>query len=328
MAAEVYMRITHDIHTHSTLSHCCYDPEASIANYVRRAAELGHKVFGISNHIWDEKVPGASRWYKNQTISYGLEARDSVPADTCGMKVLIGVETEYFAASDTLGMLAETAKQFDYVLVPHSHIHMRGDVMPDTADVAALKEIFRERIAKALPELSADQVRRMANSLGYTDYDALVASGIFFPPTVDFERYCAEAMLSSFSALMANSEFIKLAAAVPVSIAHPFDPCGLTGETRRRVINLLPDDKLTECFRSAKALGVSIEINTGAFKFSENDWAGEPLIRVMRLAKAAGCKFTFGTDSHSLAGLDKIRRADDLSDIIGITEEDLAEFVK
>jgi histidinol phosphatase-like PHP family hydrolase len=48
----------------------------------------------------------------------------------------------------------------------------------------------------------------------------------------------------------------------------------------------------------------------------------------MRLAKAAGCKFTFGTDSHSLAGLDKIRRADDLSDIIGITEEDLAEFVK
>ena len=103
------MRITHDIHTHSTLSHCCYDPAASVANLVRRAAELGHTVFGISNHLWDERVPGASRWYKNQMISYGLEARNSVPADTCGVKVLIGVETEYFAAGDTLGMLAETA---------------------------------------------------------------------------------------------------------------------------------------------------------------------------------------------------------------------------
>ena len=26
------MRITH-IHTHSTLSHCCYDPAASVANW-------------------------------------------------------------------------------------------------------------------------------------------------------------------------------------------------------------------------------------------------------------------------------------------------------
>lgn len=322
------MRITHDIHTHSTLSHCCYDPAASVANLVRRAAELGHTVFGISNHLWDERVPGASRWYKNQMISYGLEARNSVPADTRGVKVLIGVETEYFAAGDTLGMLAETAKQFDYVLVPHSHIHMRGDVMPDSADVVAIKQIFKEGIAKALPELSADQVRRMSNALGYAELDALATSGVFIPPTVDFAQYCAEAMLASFAALMANPEFIKLAAVVPTSVAHPFVPCGLSGEIYRRVINLLPDDKLTECFRSAGALGVAIEINTGAFKFPENDWAGEPLVRVMKLAKAAGCKFTFGTDAHSLAGLDKIRRADDISRVVGITEGDLAGFVK
>ncbi len=322
------MRITHDIHTHSTLSHCCYDPAASIANMVRRAAELGHKIFGISNHLWDEKVPGASKWYKNQMISYGLEARNSVPADTCGVRVLIGVETEYFATSDTLGMLAETAGQFDYALIPHSHIHMRGDVMPDSADVVAIKQIFQERIAKALTELSADQVRRMANALGYAELDTLAAAGVFFPPTVDFAQYCAEAMLASFAALMANPEFIKLAAAVPTSVAHPFAPCGLPSEIYRRVINLLPDDKLTECFRSAKALGVAIEINTGAFKFPEDDWAHDPLIRVMKLAKAAGCKFTFGTDAHSLAGLDKIRRADDISRVVGITEDDLAGFVK
>lgn len=322
------MQIRHDIHNHTTLSRCCYDPLATAGAFVRRAAELGHSVFGISNHLWDEKVPGASGWYKNQMISYGLQLRDCLPADTCGVRVMIGTETEYFAVTDTLGLLAETAKQFDYVLVPHSHTHMRGVVLDDNADAKALKEIFAEKISKALPEISAEQAKKMANALGYPELDAIVASGVFFEPTVDMESYCAKSMIDSFMSLMANSEFVKLAAAVPTAVAHPFTPCGFSKEVQRRIINLLPDHELRCCFEAAKSLGVSIEINTASFRFTEDDYAGEPLIRVMKIAKDAGCSFTFGTDSHSLAGLDEIRKGDDISRIVGITEADLPDFVK
>ncbi len=322
------MVIRHDIHNHTTLSRCCYDPEATAPAFIRRAVELGHTVLGISNHLWDEKVPGASSWYKNQMISYGLQLRDCVPADTCGVRVLIGTETEYFAAHSRLGMLAETAKKFDFVLVPHSHTHMRGDVFGDNADAKALKKLFAERIAKALPELTADQVKKMANSLGYAEIDALVASGTYFAPTVDIEKDCARFLSESFLSLMADGEFMKIAAAVPTSVAHPFTPCGFPKEVQKRMIDLIPDEELMKCFDAAKSLGVSIEVNTGALKFPENNWAGDPMVRVMKLAKAAGCKFTFGTDSHSLKGLDEIRKANSFSDAAGITEADLPDFVK
>lgn len=322
------MEIKHDIHTHSTLSHCCYDPQATVANYVRRAAELGHTVFGLSNHLWDEKVAGASHWYKHQNISYGLQQMDCVPADTCGVKILCGTETEYFAAKDTVGMLAETAKRFDYVLIPHTHMHMRNQVMPDNADTQAIRAILAERIASVLPELTEDQVRRMANTLGYGEVDAMVDNAVFFQPTVDMVRYCADFMVDSFKALMANAEFEKIARTVPTSIAHPFHPCGFKRDMQKKIIDAVSDEDLSDCFARAKTLGVNIEINTGAFCHPENDYENEPFIRVMKLAKAAGCRFTFGTDTHSLAGLDGIRKGDDISRIVGITQADLADIVK
>ncbi|MBQ9079688.1 MAG: hypothetical protein IJY27_01300 [Clostridia bacterium] len=322
------MEIKHDIHTHTTLSRCCYDPRATVGNYVRRAAEFGHKILGLSNHLWDEKVPGASGWYKNQMISYGLQQMDCVPADTCGVKVLCGTETEYYAMRDTLGMLAETAKQFDYVLVPHTHTHMRNFVMPDNDDTVAIKNIFTERISTALPELSADQVKKMVNALSYGEMDAMAANGTFRAPTVDMVDYCAKFMVNSFNSLMANSEFEKIARTVQTSVAHPFHPCGFSRDMQKKIIDAVPDDELRACFERAKALNVAIEINTGAFRFPENDYADEPFIRVMKIAKNVGCRFTFGTDTHSLAGMDNIRKGDDISRIVCITESDLADILK
>ena len=123
------MQVTHDIHTHTLLSACCFDPEATVAAYVSKAAELGHKLLGIANHLWDERVPGPSKWYRGQTVNYVLEARDAIPADTKGVKVLIGAEAEYCGMTDTLAITAENAKKFDYMLIPHTHTHMRN-MMP------------------------------------------------------------------------------------------------------------------------------------------------------------------------------------------------------
>ena len=111
------MKVKHDIHNHTLFSSCCFDPEATMAAFVDKAYELGHNVIGISNHLWDEKSAGASYWYKGQTIKYGFEAKYAIPADTHGVKVLFGVESEYCGMTDRIGMLAETAKLFDLSLI-------------------------------------------------------------------------------------------------------------------------------------------------------------------------------------------------------------------
>ncbi len=322
------MKVYHDIHTHTNLSHCCGDPAATTGNYVRRAAELGHKVFGISNHLWDPTVAGAGSFYKTQMVSYGLELRHAIPADTCGMKVMLGAETEYYGDKGILGMTAETAKQFDYILVPHTHTHMRNLVLNETADITALKKLLAARIAPTLPELSEAQINKMASSLSNRDMDALVANGVFFAPTVDTADYCAKYIIRSFRELMANEEFIKMTRVVPVSIAHPFYPCGLTREEVKRIVDMLPKEDLIECMQEAKKLGVSLEINVDCARFPEDDYANEPAIRWLKLAKQVGCTITLGTDTHSLTGLDEIRKGELITTAAGITEDDLPAFVK
>ena len=54
------MKILHDVHTHNVLSSCCGDVSASTEAYLKKEAELGNRIFGLSNHIWDERVGGAS----------------------------------------------------------------------------------------------------------------------------------------------------------------------------------------------------------------------------------------------------------------------------
>lgn len=317
------MKIRHDIHTHTLLSSCCYDPEATISAYAYRARELGHTVFGVSNHLWDEKVPGASKWYHQQMINYGLEGARAAMPSIPGMRLLIGTETEYCGMSDTLGMLAETAKKFDYILVPHTHIHMKNFVIPEMDDVKEMRQKLASKIAESVPELSASQAASLVNSVSSNDIEAMLGER-----HVDMVRYNADFMYQSFLRLMKNSEFVKMVKNVPVSIAHTFSPCGLSKELQKTIIEAVTDEQYLECFCTARALGVGIEVNTGAFKMWRNDFEDEPMIRVMRLAKAAGCKFTFGTDTHSLAGLDRISRAERISELCYITENDLMDFVK
>lgn len=316
------MHITHDIHTHTLLSSCCYDPAATVQAYVRRAAELGHTVFGISNHLWDEKVPGASSWYRGQMINYGLAARDSIPADTCGVKVMIGAETEYYAMHDTLGMLADTAARFDYILVPHSHVHMKGYVCPDPDDVIARRAAMARKIAESMPYLSEAQAKKMAATLPVSELEELV-----YADATDVAKFYSTQMINSFEGLMNNPEFIKLAARVPTSVAHPMHACCIPSEQTAAANRALPEADLRRCFEQAKKLGVGIEINTACFNPTD-DYAGEANIRTMKIAKAVGCKFTFGTDSHTLAGLEKIRKGDRISEILGITQADLLDVVK
>ena len=317
------MKILHDVHNHSLLSSCCYDPVATVENFVNKARELGHKVFGISNHLWDEKVPGASSWYQKQMINYGLEARNSVPKDTGDVKVLIGTESEYLGATDTLGILAETGARFDYVLIPHTHTHMKNFVINEMPEVKEYRKSLRGKIAEAFPDMSEQLTKKMANSLSNNEIEVLC--GVSKEAIM---KYHADFMVTSFRQLMNNPEFIKLAKTVPTSVAHPFHPCGFTGDTRCAIQNMVSDEDYLSCFEEARKLGVYIEVNTGAITMKADNYANDGAIRMLKLAKQAGCQFTFGTDSHSLAGLNEIRRGDDISEACGLNESDLADYVR
>ncbi len=118
----------YDIHVHTHLSSCA-SKEAFISDYVKAAKEIGLDTVGFADHAWDENINGSSDWYKPQGYKRLLSRKDELKGiETDGIEVLLGAEGEY--ASFLLGLGDEGASFVDYVLIPHSHTHMKGFVLP------------------------------------------------------------------------------------------------------------------------------------------------------------------------------------------------------
>ena len=148
------MKILHDVHNHNIFSNCCNDAWASTDAFVKKEVELGNKIFGLSNHIWDESVKGASGWYSKQTITKAEEAKASLAKAPATLKCLFGAESEYFHCHDRVGMSVEGAKRFDYMLIPHSHQHMRNQVLWDLPEIQEM----RAKIAADVRKINANQL--------------------------------------------------------------------------------------------------------------------------------------------------------------------------
>ena len=119
----------YDIHIHTRLSDCA-DRKATIASMLSAAEAAGLSLVGFSDHAWDETVPGASDWYKIQGYKRLAARREELKElDTRGIKVLCGAEGEF--ANLLLGLSDAGAEYVDYVIVPHSHTHMGGFVLPE-----------------------------------------------------------------------------------------------------------------------------------------------------------------------------------------------------
>jgi len=125
------MIVDHDAHVHTNLSRCSHDPDATPAALIARAAAAGLKTIGFADHLWDRAMPGASPWYRPQDLDHVLQTRRLLPADTQGVRVLVGCETE-FCGGGKVGLSRTGAERLDFVLVPFSHFHMKGFVAPDT----------------------------------------------------------------------------------------------------------------------------------------------------------------------------------------------------
>ena len=262
----------HDIHIHTTLSACCSDPQALPENYLQLAADRGLTVIGFSNHFWDRAVDGATPWYASQDYDHLCQLR--LPKEEgarLGIRVLFGCETEY--AQGTLAITPQRAKDFDYVLIPHTHMHMKDFVIP-----AAV-----------------------------TDPDELAAF-----------------MLRTYR------EVVSFRLGVPTSIAHPFVACGYPAKTRLDLLGRISDDDFRRAFSLAAENGVGLELNTDGLPLLPEypNFQGHPMVRMYRLAKECGVKFTLGSDAHALMRWSNFFHCTLFLQACGITEEDYMDFLK
>lgn len=107
-----------------------------------------------------------------------------------------------------------------------------------------------------------------------------------------------------------------------VGIAHL--ACGLIAPTREeylQVLDLLPDEKLTELFTKCAKLGVGIELNSSDMNFADNE--ADTVLRMFRIAKSCGCRFYMGSDAHHPKTLKNAKAIFERAiDALELTEDD------
>ena len=141
----------HDIHFHTNLSSCA-KRESSLKIMLRYLKEAGVTTAGVANHLWDSKVPGASGWYAPQNVEHVLSVKKEYASlseeERCGIKLYFGCETEY-VGQGRVALKPESAKLFDYVLVPAHHFHMKNFVRPvELEEASAVGKLMLARFTE------------------------------------------------------------------------------------------------------------------------------------------------------------------------------------
>ena len=150
-------KIDHDLHIHSFLSLCSKDAEETPERMLSYAKDEEFSKICITDHFWDERVDGASDWYSTQNYSH-LKKALPLPKDD-GVTFLFGCETEmdkYFR----LGISKERFDEFDFVIIPTSHLHMKGFTIEESlVGVKERAEYYLERCHALLDmELSFEKI--------------------------------------------------------------------------------------------------------------------------------------------------------------------------
>ncbi|MBQ2242147.1 MAG: PHP domain-containing protein [Clostridia bacterium] len=118
----------HDFHIHSRLSSCSHDPEQSPEQILDYAKREGLSTIVLTDHFWDERVPGASKWYSVQDYPHISQSKPLPQSD--GIRFLFGCETD-MDKNLTLGCSRERMEELDFIVVPTTHFHMTNFTMSE-----------------------------------------------------------------------------------------------------------------------------------------------------------------------------------------------------
>ena len=121
-------KFDHDYHIHSWLSSCSRDPNQTAERILEYAKEKGLKQVCVTDHYWDAAVEGASGWYKPQNFEH-ISRIKPLPLDD-GIEFLFGCEGEMDKFL-TLGIPKERYEDFDFIIIPTTHLHMKGFTISD-----------------------------------------------------------------------------------------------------------------------------------------------------------------------------------------------------
>lgn len=115
--------IDHDFHIHSQLSLCSNDEGQTTQAILEYAKKNGFKKICLTDHLWDDKIPGASGWYAPQNLEH-IKKSLPLPQDE-NVKFYFGAETEMDKFM-TLGCARETIDELDFLVIPTTHLFIKG----------------------------------------------------------------------------------------------------------------------------------------------------------------------------------------------------------
>ena len=116
---------------------------------------------------------------------------------------------------------------------------------------------------------------------------------------------------------------------LPDILVHPFFPYGYI-DIYDQAIDCISDAEFIDAFSLAAQNNVGIELNFCflGLKSGSSNFSRSTPIRFLSLAKQAGCKFTLGSDSHSLEAFKVLPKLQELAKELGITDQNIHQLAK
>ena len=142
-------RVDHDMHIHSQLSACSSDPEQNVQNILQYALDNQLNTIVLTDHYWDNTVPGASNWYKPQDFDWISKSKPLPQHESC--RFLFGCETD-MDRFGVIGVPESRFDDFDFIIIPTTHLHMPGftRLEEDSDTVEKRAKVFIRRFEQFL----------------------------------------------------------------------------------------------------------------------------------------------------------------------------------
>lgn len=126
-------KLDHDLHIHSNISACSSDENQTPERILKYAEENGFTKICLTDHFWDERVEGPNGWYQPQNYEHISKARPLPQTDN--VDFLFGCETE-MRHDFVLGISKERFDEFDFVIIPTTHLHFNGFTITEQESVS------------------------------------------------------------------------------------------------------------------------------------------------------------------------------------------------
>ena len=133
-------QIDHDMHIHSYLSLCSKSGRQVPERILEYGIQNGLSTLVLTDHYWDERVPGASflgEYKSGSAIWYAIQNTNrtdlALPLPQAqGVRFLYGCETE-MDKHFTIAISREEVERRAFIIVPTTHLHMKNFTV-DEAD--------------------------------------------------------------------------------------------------------------------------------------------------------------------------------------------------